>query len=81
MSKLNGSTTLRSTALLLYYFFLPKGDDHDDCVGEVEQCRHELVNLQLRTEVEDAVRGNVHGGPTRHNERPGKRRPMNKIEA
>jgi hypothetical protein len=26
---------------------LPEGEDHDERVGEVQQARHELVNLQL----------------------------------
>jgi len=48
----------------------PEGDDHDNGVGEVEQGRHELVNLQLCHKVEDAVRSHVHRGPSRHDKRP-----------
>ena len=55
---------------------LPEGDDHDNGVGEVEQGRHELVNLQLCHKVEDAVRSHVHRGPSRHDERPKKYRPF-----
>ena len=48
----------------------PKGDDHHQRVGEVEQGGHELVDVQLRVEVEDAVGEHVDGGPARHEEGP-----------
>ena len=48
----------------------PEGDDHDDCVGEVEQGRHELVNLQLGEEEEHAVGRHVHSTAAGDYKRP-----------
>jgi hypothetical protein len=53
---------------------LPEGEDHDDGVGEVEERRHKLIDLQLRHEVEEAVGRHVHRRPARHDERSRKKR-------
>ncbi len=52
---------------------LPEGEDHDDGVGEVEERRHKLIDLQLRHEVEEAVGRHVHRRPAGHDERSRKK--------
>jgi hypothetical protein len=46
----------------------PERDDHHEGVGEVEQRRHELLDVELRVEVEDAVGEYIDGRTARHEE-------------
>lgn len=48
----------------------PEGHHHDDGISEIQQRGHELINVQLGIEIENAVGEHVQGGSTRDNEAP-----------
>ena len=60
----NGPSKQPATCMSSSFFSLnnvcsPKCEDHDEGVGEIEQCGHKFINLELRAEIKNAIGENI----------------------